>query len=193
MVSVQGVVRSFPFNDFMKKLLFLFLLFLVLLKTTVFVNQENIMHPDKRVIQPYHHEWLDALEEHGIDVEKYISRETTPYLIVKRNSSKGLSKRQLVLAKQLAEMKIQEHKGTLVLLHGKNGRKENLLPVAERYVSLGFTCLLPDLPHHGESQINTLYYGTQEDEKVYVDKLLKDASQYMSIDNEALYIFGVCL
>jgi len=65
--------------------------------------------------------------------------------------------------------------------------------VAERYVSLGFKCLLIDLPHHGESNIKTLYYGTKKYEQHYVDEVLEDASKYINIDNEALYMWGMSL
>ena len=177
----------------MKKLFFAILLFLVLFKTTIFINQEQIMHPTKRVLQTYHYDWLEHPLEHGMDIEKHLSVKETPYLLITANKHKGLSKRQELLAKQLGEFKPKVHKGTLVLLHGKNGRKEDLLPVAERYVSLGFRCLLIDLPHHGESKIKTLYYGTKKYEQHYVDEVLEDASKYLKIDNESLYIWGMSL
>ena len=43
--------------------------------------------------------------------------------------------------------------GTLILLHARKGRKEDLLPVAERFAAAGFRCLIPDLPAHGESRV----------------------------------------
>jgi alpha-beta hydrolase superfamily lysophospholipase len=165
---------------------------LVLFKTIIFINQEEIMNPTKRALQSYHYDWLEKPLEHGMNIKKYVSKNETPYLLVSQNNSKGLSKRQELLAKQLGAFKPKAHKGVLVLLHGKNGRKEDLLAVAERYVSLDFTCLLLDLPHHGESKIKTLYYGTKKYEQHYVDEVLDDASQYISID-EPLYMWGMSL
>ena len=175
----------------MKKLLFAFLLLLVFFKTIIFINQEKIMNPKKRELLAYHYDWLKHPLEHGMSIEKYVSKKKTPYLLVSQNDSNGLSKRQELLAKQLGD-KPKAHKGILVLLHGKNGRKEDLLPVAERYVSLGFKCLLIDLPHHGESKIKTLYYGTKKYEQQYVDEVLEDVSKYISID-EPLYMWGISL
>ena len=177
----------------MKKILFILLFILVLLKTIIFVNQERIMHPEKRLLQAYHYEWLDYPLEHGLKIEKYISEKKTPYLIVRQDMSNGLSKRQKLLTKQLGEYKVKKDAGVLVLLHGKNGRKEDLLPVAERYVALGFTCLLLDLPHHGESERKHLYYTNKVYEKFYVDEVLEDFSKHISIEDKALYMWGMSL
>jgi len=176
----------------MKKLFF-FLLFLVLLfSITIFLNQENIMHPKKRVLQPYHYDWLEHSLKHGISINKHVSKNKIPYLIVTQTRTKKLSQRQEVFLKQLGEVDLKKQKGTLVLLHGKNGRKEDLLPVAERYVTLGFSCLLIDLPCHGESKIETLYYGTKAYEQHYVDEVLDDASHYIMLD-KPLAIWGISL
>jgi len=176
----------------MKKL-FLFLLFLALLfSVTIFLNQKNIMHPKKRVLQSYHYDWLEHSLEHGISIKKHVSKNEIPYLIVTQNRTKKLSKRQEVFLKQLGGVDLKKQKGTLVLLHGKNGRKEDLLPVAERYVTLGFSCLLIDLPCHGESNVETLYYGTKVYEQHYVDEVLDDASHYIMLD-KPLAIWGISL
>jgi len=175
----------------MKKTLLILLFLLLLFGVTILVNQENIMHPTKRMLQAYHYDWLEDPLKHGMNIKKYFSKNETPYLLVSKNS-KNLSQRQSVLLKQLGETKINKDMGILVLLHGKNGRKEDLLPVAERYIALGFTCLLIDLPCHGESKIETLYYGTKDYEQHYVDEVLEDASQYISLD-KPLAMWGISL
>ncbi|RYD40238.1 MAG: alpha/beta hydrolase, partial [Verrucomicrobiaceae bacterium] len=52
--------------------------------------------------------------------------------------------------------------GTLVLLHGRKGRKEDYLPIAERLCATGFRCIIPDLPAHGEHPTGTVTYGVRE-------------------------------
>jgi alpha-beta hydrolase superfamily lysophospholipase len=173
----------------MKKTVLSLLLLLVLFVAVVFVNQEQIMHPKKRALQSYHYEWLNHPEKHGMSIAKHKSKEGTPYLIV--TAQELNSKRQRLLAKQLGNIKKTEQ-GTLVLLHGKNGRKEDLLPVVERYLVLGFTCILPDLPTHGESKVETLYYGTTSTEQHYVDEVLDDASTHFKLGKE-LSIWGMSL
>ena len=176
----------------MKFLLWLMLFFSVLFLGTVLFNQEQIMHPKKRALQTYHYDWLEHPQKHGIKIEKHSSRNGSPYLIVSLSKNHIQSKRQLLLEKQLKTQGLKKSHGLLVLLHGKNGRKEDLLPVAERYVSLGFTCILPDLPRHGESKVETLYYATAYKEQHYVDEILDDVSQHLKIDKN-LYIWGMSL
>jgi alpha-beta hydrolase superfamily lysophospholipase len=173
----------------MKKLLLILLIFLVLLKTIIFINQKDIMTPEKRELQPYHLEWLERPLEHGMEIQKHFTKSKIPYMVVTQNSTQGLSKRQKVLAQQLDDVQIEKNEKTLVLLHGKNGRKEDLLPVAERYVLLGFRCILIDLPHHGESQAKRLYYSTKAYEKNYVDEVLED----LDLNTDELYIWGMSL
>ena len=155
------------------------------------------MHPNKRALLPYHKEWLENPLKHSMNIRKHKNSDNTPYLIVTHNSTAPKSKRVQSIEKQLTQRdidttQVKKNPKTLVLLHGKNGRKEDLLPVAERYIALGFTCILPDLPTHGESKIETLYYATTAKEQHYVEKVLDDASKYIEL-NENLYIWGMSL
>jgi len=173
-------------------LLLLFFIFAI-----IGYNQDQIMHPSKRILQPYHKEWLEHPLKHSMNIEKYKNAEKTPYLIVTHNPSAPKSKRVQSLEKQLTHRgidttHIKKNSKTLILIHGKNGRKEDLLPVAERYISLGFTCILPDLPAHGESQIETLYYATTTKEQHYIDRVLDDVSKHRQL-NKNLYIWGMSL
>lgn len=177
----------------MKKLFFVFLLFLLLIQTLIFINQNNIIKPQKRELQPYHYAWLNSPEKHGMHIQKHFTQNQIPYMVVTQNSMHGLSKRQKVLHEQLNGIEIEKNNKLLVLLHGKNGRKEDLLPVAERYVLLGFRCILMDLPHHGESQETHLYYTTKASEKVYVDEVLDDVAKHTEMNENELYIWGMSL
>lgn len=53
-------------------------------------------------------------------------------------------------------------RGTLILLHGLNGRKENMLPFAERFAAAGFRCVVYDSRAHGESSGERVTYGARE-------------------------------
>ncbi|CAA6803504.1 MAG: Unknown protein [uncultured Sulfurovum sp.] len=177
----------------MKKTVFIILFILILLQSIIWVNQENIMHPKKRLLQRYHHEWLDKPWKHGMKIQKHFTQARTPYLLVEEDISQGVSTRQKLLKEQLPTQNINKDAGILVLLHGKNGRKEDLLPVAERYVALGLTCLLVDLPHHGESNLKHLYYTKKKHEQLYVDEVLDDVSKYLKVKEKKLYIWGMSL
>ncbi|RYD32929.1 MAG: alpha/beta fold hydrolase [Verrucomicrobiaceae bacterium] len=57
-----------------------------------------------------------------------------------------------------------EPRGTVILLHGMSTRKENMLPVAERFAAAGFRCILYDSRGHGDSSGVHVTYGTYETE-----------------------------
>ncbi|MBB5034428.1 alpha/beta hydrolase [Prosthecobacter vanneervenii] len=52
--------------------------------------------------------------------------------------------------------------GNVVLVHGRRGRKEDYLLIAERFCAVGFRCLLFDLPAHGDSPSDMACYGVRE-------------------------------
>jgi pimeloyl-ACP methyl ester carboxylesterase len=62
-----------------------------------------------------------------------------------------------------------------VLLHGRNGRKENLLSVAERMCAAGMVCVIPDLPSHGESPVATVGFGARDFERSLPGKVADEA------------------
>ena len=50
----------------------------------------------------------------------------------------------------------------MVLVHGRTGRKEDYLLIAERLSAVGFRCLLPDMPAHGEHPGIHATFGIRE-------------------------------
>jgi len=145
------------------------------------------------MLQPYHYEWLEHPKEHGMEIEKYTTKGGIPYLMVTRNKNHTSSQRITTVMRTFHDLNIsiKNCDATLVMFHGKNGRKEDLLPVAERYIALGFTCLLIDLPAHGESPIDSVYYATKEYEQNYVDAVLDDV--YAHISKKPLMMWGMSL
>ncbi|MEM7011948.1 MAG: alpha/beta fold hydrolase [Verrucomicrobiota bacterium] len=55
-----------------------------------------------------------------------------------------------------------EARGTIVLLHGRNGCKEDYLFIAERFCAAGFNCLLMDNRAHGRSEGRFCTFGRLE-------------------------------
>lgn len=125
----------------------------------------DLARPARRDLQPYHREFLAHPQNHGVRVEPFTTRDGTPCLLTIPNGSLG--KRGHILRSQLNERGVRLPKsgqtiGTIVLIHGRNGRKEDYLPVAERFCSVGFRCLMPDMPAHGENKKPTASYGVKE-------------------------------
>jgi len=156
----------------------------------IFYNQENIIHPNKRALQDYHHEWLNHPAQHSMSIIK--DEEHKDILIVKRDLSTKLSKRSqgilnTLLASGLKKEALHDS-GIILMFHGKNGRKEDLLPVAERYITAGFTCILVDLPAHGDSLKTETKYGG----KLGV-RALSVAKKYVDMSKQPIYFWGMSL
>lgn len=128
----------------------------------------ELVSPARRVLQDYHREWLDQPAAHGLSIERFSALDgRVPCLLVQPDARAGLSPRGTKLRDQLTARGIPlpafgEIKGTLVMMPGRNGGKEDLLPVAERFCAVGFRCLLPDLPAHGKSPMKICTFGASE-------------------------------
>ncbi len=94
-----------------------------------------------------------------------------PCVICVPEKTGAFSKRAAVIRAQLGERGIEpipsgEILGTLVILHGRGGIKEDYFPVAERFCAVGFRCIIPDMPGHGENRGKYATYGVTEAEMV---------------------------
>ncbi len=81
----------------------------------------------------------------------------------------------------------------LVLLHGRNGRKEDLLPVAERFCAVGFRCVIPDLPAHGESPLKTVRFGNSDFEASLPGTVLEEAKERFHFPDEPAGLWGMSM
>jgi uncharacterized protein len=125
----------------------------------------EIASPPRRMLMDYHREFLAHQPGHGIRIDRFSASDGTPCLVVSPSGTPGA--RGTTLRKQLAERgfalpRFGEITGTLVLTHGRKGRKEDYLPVAERLCAAGFRCVIPDLPGHGDHPSGVATYGLRE-------------------------------
>lgn len=121
-----------------------------------------------------------------------------PSLLVRADAKAGPGKRGVVLRDQLIADGVDlptygEVKGLLVLLHGRNGRKEDLLPVAERFCAAGFACVVPDLPAHGESPIETVGFGVREFEERLAGRLADEARSLLGLGIVPEFLWGMSM
>jgi len=143
----------------------------------------KIACPDRRGLQDYHREYLEGAVNHGLIIsERCLCEGKIPTLVVQPDVSKGPASRGLTLRDQLVERKVDlvefgEVVRLVILLHGRSGRKEDLLPVAERFCAVGFLCAIPDLPAHGESEIETVGYGSRDFERKLAGKVAEEVSR----------------
>ncbi len=128
----------------------------------------EISRPGRKALEEHHHAILNASQYHGIRIETLTTEDGTPFLLCRPDPAARLDERGTRLRAQLQERGLllpapgTENGGTLVLLHGRRGRKEDNLPVAIRFCAAGFRCLLLDLPGHGDHPETAANYGPNE-------------------------------
>ena len=141
-----------------------------------------------------------ALAEPALTIERHVTTGgDVPYLAVAPNGTIP-GERGKTLREQLTTNGFQlsihgETHGTIVLLHGRRGRKESLLRVAERFTAIGFRCLIPDLPAHGESPMAHVAYGASTLEKTLPSTLITHARQTLGWPNadEPIGLWGMSM
>lgn len=149
----------------MKRRYFAIPLLLLATALLVFIQiaTHRITSPERRKLRDYHYQILAEPAEHGLEISSHIAADGTPYLICQPGpfaSTKGRLLRKQLAARGLTDL--QPKATALLLLHGHGGRKEDHLPIAERFCAVGFTCILPDLPAHGESPLPEATFGRKE-------------------------------
>ncbi|MFK7852293.1 MAG: alpha/beta hydrolase [Akkermansiaceae bacterium] len=131
----------------------------------------EIASPRRAVVTEAHQNYFEKPSTTGFDVEKFVSASGMPWLICTPRQTLELSDRAKIIREQLDErghplMPSGETLGTLLILHGRKGIKENYLAVADRFCAVGLRCMIPDLPGHGANQEENATYGIHEAEMI---------------------------
>lgn len=131
----------------------------------------EIAEPSRRPLVAAQTAFMDGSGKAGFTVEKFVSKGGMPCLVCTPVPTAAFSKRAGIIRAQLSEKGIElkpagEIVGTLVILHGRSGMKEDYLAVAERYCAIGLRCVIPDLPGHGANPDRFATYGVKEGELI---------------------------
>ena len=159
----------------------------------------EIFSPSIRPIQHYHLDYLKHPERYGFSLKKYGCLDNkVPCLLLEPSPNAKLGKRGKLLRQQLISKGIVLEKqgiarGIVVLLHGRHGRKEDMLPVAERFIAAGFRCLIPDLPAHGESPLSGVTFGSSKFERTLPQKILADVQSKFQLPDEPAMLWGMSM
>lgn len=159
---------------------------------------ESIFTPPRRTLQAYHQQRLQHPEQFALRIQKYACLQgRAPCLLVEPDaryiSNVGKKVRQQVQTKGQRVPQYGKVLGTVVLLHGRKGRKEDLIPVAERYAALGLRCLLIDLPAHGESPLKESHFGATPFERSLPRLALQDAASHFKFSPQPAALWGVSM
>lgn len=156
----------------------------------------EIANPPRRSLMDYHREYRINPAAHGMRIEQFTASDGTPCLVCTSSSSGALGDRGKRIRQQLSERgfkltSLNGVAGTLVLLHGRKGRKEDFLPIAERLCAAGFRCVIPDLPGHGDHPAALATYGIRE--ASLPSRVLMEAAGRFSFDPQPAGLLGMSM
>ena len=154
---------------------------------------KEISQPSRRTAAAVHLPYLDGSAQAGFVVEKFVSSDGMPCLVCTPVPVVEFSKRAGIIREQLVEQwaalkPAGEIVGTLLILHGRKGIKEDYLAVAERFCAVGFRCVIPDLPGHGENPEVFTTYGVLEAPTIL--KCFTEAGEKFGFADQPCVIFG---
>lgn len=162
------IIAPSPIPRWQRLIILILILSILLWVIAAWVAARMIASPARRGLQDYHLQILQAPAAHGMEITAFSLPDGTPCLLCRPDPSATLGQRGILLRQQLSARQVQlpppgsEAGATLVLLHGRRGRKEDNLPIAERFCAAGFRCILPDLPAHGEHPASIATFGLTE-------------------------------
>jgi len=131
----------------------------------------------KRLVVPRQYPaepWMNAITQDpgacGFSLQRFTVTTadalTLQAMLLEPTAKAGSSARGQVIVKSLTRQGLAlppgRIRGTLVLLHGYNARKEHMLTFAERFCAAGFRCVLFDSRGHGDSGGRYATFGTRE-------------------------------
>lgn len=142
---------------------------------------------------------LEAPEKYGLRVQSLACLDgKVPTLVVEPDATQPISVKGELVRKQLIErgVDLTEYgiiKGTVVILHGRNGRKEHGIGIAERFCAAGLRCLLIDLPSHGESPVENVKFGSTEWEQDLPFIVLTECAEKFHFSTENVALWGMSM
>lgn len=172
-----------------------FLLLLALLFVVIgWFGSEHLVSPKRRGLQDYHREILARPDHFGLKVDAFTGPGKTPCLLVTPAADPGEAKKSRIVREELSRRGVTPPdwgalEGTVILLHGHGGRKEDHLPICERFCAAGFRCLVLDLPGQGEHPALYGTFGLRE--APLVEKVLDDAASRFVFPPSPAFLFGV--
>lgn len=165
------------------------LLSLAAMSTIGWLGSEHLVAPKRRALQNYHIERLAEPARFGLKITAYTGPGRTPCLLVEPEPD-GSGWRARDVRKALHRPPPWgEIRGTVVMLNGHGGRKEDHLPSCERFTAAGFRCLVPDLPGHGDHPAPHATFGKNECD--LIEALVDDLHGRFALKPQPLFLYGV--
>jgi alpha-beta hydrolase superfamily lysophospholipase len=161
---------------------------------TAWWGSAHLVSPPRRALQDYHHAILGRPDHYGLHVEPFRSAAETPCLLVTASTAPGEALKSRIVRDELLRRGIAlapwgSQLGTVVMLYGHGGRKEDHLPICERFCAAGFRCLLLDIPGQGDHPAPVGSFGLRE--AALVESVLADTNARFGFPDDPVCLFGV--
>lgn len=172
---------------------------LLLFVGSAWLQSFYLFSPSRKALEPHQLGTLGDPRGHGLRIREHGCMDgLTPCLLVEPAEDAAPGRRGMLLRQQLISDGMTlpaygEARGIVVLLHGRNGRKEDLLPVAERFIAAGLRCAIPDLPAHGDSRIETTGFGAAPGEAELPRRVLEDLRKAYGLPREPAALWGMSM
>ncbi|MCW1920966.1 lysophospholipase [Luteolibacter arcticus] len=154
----------------------------------------RLISPQRRALQDYHREILARPAEFGLRVEPFTTADQTPCLLVTGVKKPGKAEKGRLVRDELQRRGVAlppwgAQLGTIVMFYGHSGRKEDHLPICERFCAAGFRCLLIDIPGQGDHPGTIGTFGLSESE--LAGQALAEAATKFRFTATPACLFGV--
>ncbi|MEO0416345.1 MAG: alpha/beta fold hydrolase, partial [Verrucomicrobiota bacterium] len=142
---------------------------LVLVVWAVWEGSNVMLFPKRRELEQRHLDVLNSPSTFGIELESFTAKMDDGVglkgYLVTRSANMGEAARTREMLVRLENYGIEssaEPRGTVILLHGRGGLKDNMLTIAQRFVAADFRCIVYDARAHGESGGKHSTFGSKE-------------------------------
>jgi len=134
------------------------------------IGAEKFIVPRRRALEERHVQALQNPREFGFDLESFAVGTDDGIelkaILIEPSTDPGAAVKTRRMRGHLSQTALPIHgsPGTVVMLHGRGGMKEDMFPIAERFVAAGFRCIAYDARAHGKSGGHFTTYGIRETE-----------------------------
>jgi alpha-beta hydrolase superfamily lysophospholipase len=148
------------------------------------IGSDQFITPTRRPLEPRHLEVLARPADFGFDLEAFPVTTHDGFelaaLLATPAKAPGIATKTRRMAHRLHQAvpyRPADSPGTVIFLHGRGGRKEDMLSLAERWVAAGYCCLVYDARAHGKSGGRFCTFGEKE---------VRDLTSVLNSGNELL-------
>jgi uncharacterized protein len=135
----------------------------------------RLTDPRPFAVEPWMTDITSHPEASGFSLQRFPVATADGYqlqaMMLEPTTAAGSTKRGQVVTAALQKAGLAlppgQMRGTLILLHGFNTRKEHLLTISERFCAAGFRCVIYDSRGHGDSGGQYATFGSHETDDLH--------------------------